>query len=323
MGNQGHSRDDARRINEWVQSGVLGAVREVHVWTNRPVWPQGLPAPSYPPTPRDYAEMTSWWPGDVQGLIGEAIGGDFPVPETLDFDRWLGPVEWEHGFHPILHPFHWRGWVPFGVGALGDMGAHLLDHPFWALQLGYPESIEASSTAWGGGRENPATYPQAMKVHYAFPRRGLMPAVDLHWYDGGLMPQRPAMLPDDVELERGGGVLYVGERGVLVHETYGRNPRIYPEAVAEEAGTVPETLPRVADERHESNWANAIRGTDEAVSPFAYAAPLTEVMLLGLVALRAGQGRKVYYDAARMQVTNAPEANAFLTREYRPGWEVR
>ena len=322
MGNQGHSTDSARRINEWIQAGVLGPVREVHVWTDRPIWPQGLPTPKYPPSERVYSEMTSWWPGDVAGLVAEAIGGDFEPPDGFDFDLWKGPAITELGYHPILHPFHWRGWYPFGVGALGDMGAHLLDHPVWALGLGYPSAVEATSTPWGGGSENPVTYPMATSVHYEFPRRGIQPPVELHWYDGGLMPKRPWQLPDEVRLVREGGVIYVGERGVLVHRTYGRDPQIYPSWLQEEAERVPETLPRVPDENHEVNWAEACKGNGEAVSPFSYAGPLTEIMLLGLVALRTGQGRKIRWDGESGRVTNIEEANQYLTREYRPGWEV-
>jgi len=323
MGNQGHSSDDARLINEWVQAGVIGAVREVHVWTNRPVWPQGLPKPVYPPTERNYDEMTSWWPGDVAGLVAEAIGGDFHPPQGFDFDAWKGPAVTELGYHPIFHPFHWRGWVPFGVGALGDMGAHLVDHPYWALELGLPTAIETTSTPWGGGSEDPVTYPLATAVHYEFPRRGILPPVTMHWYDGGLMPKRPVELPDDVELDRGGGVIFQGERGILVHETYGRNPRLFPEGLQEEADAVPPSYDRVPEEGHEMNWARACKGLEAPVSPFSYAAPLTETMLLGLVALRAGQGRKIHYDAEAMRVTDMAEANRYLTREYRPGWEVR
>jgi predicted dehydrogenase len=322
MGNQGHSADDARLVNEWVQAGIIGPVREVHVWTNRPIWPQGLPAPKYPPQERDPAEMTSWWPGDVSGLVAEAIGRDYPMPEGFHWDLWKGPAVTELDYHPIFHPFHWRGWFPFGVGALGDMGAHLLDHPYWALGLTYPETIEATSTPWGGGSENPVTYPLAMKVHYEFPRRGILPPVALHWYDGGLMPRRPDLLPDDVALDRGGGVIFVGERGLLMHETYGGNPRLFPEGLQEEADLVPATYARVPDEVHERNWAEACKGNGTAVSPFSYAAPLTEVMLLGLVALRSGQGRKIHYDSDTMRVTNHEPANQYLTREYRPGWEV-
>jgi predicted dehydrogenase len=322
MGNQGHSSDDARLINEWIQAGVIGAVREVHIWTDRPIWPQGLPYPSEEAVLRDRADMTSWWPGDVRGMIADAIGGSFPQPERLNFDLWQGPAVWEHGFHPVFHPFHWRGWVPFGVGALGDMGAHLLDHPYWALDLGHPTAVEATSTPWGGGSDNPATYPGSMTVQYEFPRRGMMPPVELFWYDGGLMPKRPPELADDVELDRTGGVIYRGERGVLIHETYGRNPTLYPESLHAEADLVSPRYPRIEDENHEMNWVRACKGLEPATSPFSYAAPLTETMLLGLVALRAGQGRKIRWDAEAMRVTNDDDANRYLTREYRAGWEV-
>ena len=201
------------------------------------------------------------------------------------------------------------------------MGAHLIDHPFWALNLGYPETIEATSTPWGGTSDDPVSYPMATKVHYEFPRRGLMPPVSLHWYDGGLMPQRPELLSVDVELEPEGGVIFVGERGLLMHETYGRNPRLFPETLHEEAEAVPWRYDRIEDS-HEMNWANACKKGREASCPFSYAAPLTEVMLLGLVALRAGQGVRLDYDAEAMRVTNSEEANRFLTREYREGWSL-
>jgi len=321
MGNQGHSSDDARLINEWVQAGVIGNVREVHVWTNRPIWAQGLLRPQSPPAVPIPAAERSWWPGSVAAAHATALGGDFPVPEGMDWELYLGPVAREVAYHPIYHPFHWRGWVDFGVGALGDMGAHLVDHPYWALGLGYPDTVEATSTPWGGPADDPQSYPLAMKVHYEFPRRGLRPPVVLHWYDGGLMPRRPDILPADVPLDRTGGVIFVGERGILMHETYGRNPRIFPEALMEEAGAVPPSHARV-EGSHEMNWANACKGIGEATCPFDYAAPLTEVMLLGLVALRSGQGRKIHYDADRMEVTNVEEANRYLTREYRAGWEI-
>jgi hypothetical protein len=202
------------------------------------------------------------------------------------------------------------------------MGAHLVDHPYWALDLGYPETIEATSTPWGGGSENPATYPMAMKVHYTFPRRGLQPPVGMHWYDGGLMPQRPGVLPPDVELDRTGGVIFVGERGILMHETYGNNPSLYPSYLQAEADRVAPTYARI-EGSHEMNWVRACKGLEPATSPFEYAAPLTETMLLGLVALRAGQGRKIEYDGGGMRVLNDDDANRYLSRTYRPGWEVR
>jgi predicted dehydrogenase len=322
MGNQGHSSDEARLINEWVRAGVIGNVREVHVWTNRPIWPQGLLRPA--PFPADYDPLSpdrDWWPGSVQQAQATGLHADFPVPEHLSWDLYLGPCAREVAYHPIYHPFHWRGWVDFGVGALGDMGAHLIDHPYWALDLAYPTHVEATSTPWGGPSDAPVSYPMATKVHYDFPRRGLMPPVAMHWYDGGLMPKRPELLPADVPLERGGGVLFVGERGLLMHETYGENPQLFPAGLAEEAALVPQTYARVEDS-HEMNWANACKGVGEATCPFSYAAPLTEVMLLGLVALRAGQGYRIEYDAERMRVTNSEEANRHLTREYRRGWSL-
>ena len=156
-------------------------------------------------------------------------------------------------YHPIYHPFNWRGWTDFGVGALGDMGAHLIDQPYWALGLTQPVSVEATSTPWGttpipaaqpGGqpRSKPVCYPQAMLVHYEFGARGKQPPVKLSWYDGGLQPPRPDQLPDSVELVREGGVIFIGEKGILMHETYGNNPRIWPEPLMEKAKTVPKPL---------------------------------------------------------------------------------
>jgi hypothetical protein len=223
------------------------------------------------------------------------------------------------------------------------------------LELGLPTTIEATSTPWGGDQRAPASYPMAMLVHYQFPARGTRPPVRLSWYDGGLMPERPAMLPESVTLPRDGGVIMVGDRAILVHETYGGNPRIYPEARFAEAAPeyVAEVRRRDAEREavrragvgtaaaaqvqaqqaaqrraeperlsHEMDWIEAIRTRREASSPFSYAAPLTEVMLLGIVALRAGQGRTIAYDAANMRVTNVPEAERWLRREYRAGWTL-
>jgi predicted dehydrogenase len=316
MGNQGHSEDGARLINEWVQAGVIGPVRQVHIWTNRPIWPQGLPEPVMPD---EMPEDDNWWPGSTNMRIASAISRDYAMPATLDWDLFRCSNNDDTSYHPIYHPFHWRGWTAFGVGALGDMGAHLMDHPYWALGLEYPTSIEATSTPWGGPSHAPVSYPMAMTAHYRFPRRGMMPPVEMHWYDGGLMPPRPEDLPSDVALDRTGGVIMEGERGILMHETYGRDPTLYPEGLMEEAATVPQTFTRIEDS-HEMNWANACKGQGKATCPFSYAAPLTEVMLLGMVALRAGQGRKIYYDGPQMRITNDDDANQFLTREYRAGW---
>ena len=287
MGNQGHAMDSARFINEHVRGGTIGEVREVHVWTNRPVWPQGIDAPTV-------LKRT---------------------PELLNWDLFLGPAP-EVAYDPAFHPWLWRGWADYGTGALGDMGAHLLDHPYWALELGAPTTVETRSSSFNGD-----SYPVASMSYYDFPARGDYPPVRLTWYDGGLQPPRPEELPDDEPLNPEGGVLYVGSEGKLIHDTYGKNPRFLPASLNENPPQVPQLFERVPDEKPEMNWVRAIRGEAEAVSPFAYAGPLTETMLLGIVSLKAGD-RRLNWDADNLRVTNLPEANAYLRREPRLGWEL-
>lgn len=288
MGNQGHSSDDARLTNEYIRSGAIGEVEEVHIWTNRPVWPQGIELP-------------------------EQL---YRVPDTLEWDLFLGPAQ-EEPYAPEFHPFSWRGWVDYGTGALGDMAAHLLDHPYWALELGAPETIETRSTAFNG-----QSWPHATMTHYVFPETGERSSIRLTWYDGGLMPQRPDELPEEEELNPTGGVIYIGTEGKLMHGTYGTDPRLLSEERMEEEPEPPQLFERVEDENHEMNWVRAIRGEEEATSPFSYAGPLTEVMLLGIVSLRAGN-RKLEWDAENMEVTNLPEANDYLRRQNpREGWEL-
>lgn len=319
MGNQGHSSNEARLINEWVQAGIIGKVREVHVWTNRPIWPQGLLRPTAPTPP---PENPGWSQGRINLLEAQAMWGDYPIPPGLDWDLYLGPVNQPVAYHPVYHPFNWRGWLDFGVGAIGDMGAHLIDHPYWALGLDLPTTIEATSSPWGAAsKQPPVSYPLAMTVHYEFAARGELPPVRLSWYDGGLMPARPEGLPDNITLNREGGVIFVGEHGLLMHETYGQRPRLFPESLMDAARSVPQTYPRI-EASHEMNWALACKGQGQTTSPLTYAARLTETMLLGIVALRAGQGRKITYDGEAMRVVNAPEADAFLKRDYRKGFEV-
>ena len=338
MGNQGHSSNDARLINEWIQAGLIGPVREVQVYTNRPIWPQGVPRPTRPvpslqaaPTtpdvyapgsPKLQAGAPEWGRGDITNLIAQGLwAANYSPPPSLNWELYTAPCAHDVAYHPIYHPFNWRGWTDFGVGALGDMGAHLIDHPYWALGLGAPTSIEATSTPWGGGSRNPASYPLAMTVHYEFAARGKQPPVRLSWFDGGLYPPRPAVLPDDVGLNAEGGVFIIGEKGVLLHETYGQRPQLFPHDLMEKTASVAQTYPRITVS-HEMNWAQACKGDGKATSPFEYAAGLTETMLLGIVALRAGQGKKILYDAATMSLTNAPDANQYLKPPYHPGWEV-
>lgn len=298
MGNQGHSGDDGRRVVEWIRAGVIGRVREVHVWTNRPLWPQGEVRP---------AAVTA--------------------PSSLDWNLWLGPAPVDWGYHPDYAHFNWRGWVPFGVGSLGDMGAHLVDFPVWALEPGLPTRIETRHSRWGGDTDiwdgkPPAdlgSYPLANITTYQFGRAKGGP-LTMTWYDGGLMPPTPTAMPLTARMNPDGGVLYVGDRGMLMHETYGEKPVLIGDGVAERAAAVPMSLPRILGGRdgHEMNWIRAIRGEEAISSPFSVAVPLTETMLLGMVALRADQ--PIEYDGDR--ITNVAEANQFLDREYRKGWAL-
>jgi predicted dehydrogenase len=310
MGNQGHSMDEARTAVEYVWAGAIGDVREVHIWTNRPLgfWPQGVPRPE----PMKVAADTLRWNGaGVNTRLAAALAGDYPVPEGLDWNLFLG-VAPQIAYHPIYHPFNWRGWTDWGVGAIGDMGAHLIDHSMWALDLGLPTTVETISTPFNG-----ASYPNATMTFYEFPARGKMPPVKLTWYDGGLLPNRPEELGEE-QLNKGGGAMLIGSKGKLLHDTYGLNPRLLPKSLHDSFGKPPQKLPRIPGERHELNWVDAAKGKTAASCPFEYAARLTEVMLLGVVALRAGT--KIHYDADAMRVTNAVGASDHLTRNYRSGW---
>lgn len=319
MGNQGHSQDDARRGQEYIQAGVIGDIREVHVWTNRPLafWPQGIPRPAAmtgnPPT--------NWNNTAITRRLAAAMAGEAPgaVPSGLDWNLFLG-VAPDVPYHPVYHPFNWRGWLDWGQGALGDMGAHLIDHPFWALNLGLPTVIETTSTPFD--RRPTAglvSYPHATTTYFEFPARQGRPPVKLTWYDGGLLPPKPEEIGEE-PLEGEGGVLYIGSKGKMLQNTYGARPRLLPVDLHNSYGPPPERVRRVAHQSHEMNWVNAIKGRDEISCPFSYAATLTEVMLLGIVSLRAGT--KIHYDAANMRVTNHAGANDFLTREYRAGYAL-
>ncbi len=310
MGNQGHSSDDARKVNEYIQSGAIGTVTEVHVWTNRPYayWPQGIPRPA--PLPPDAARL----PWNMNGVMTRAAGsfGSFAPPDKLAWDLFLGPSR-QVDYHPIYHPFNWRGWTDWGVGAIGDMGAHLLDSSYWALDLDYPTAVETTSTPY-----NKETYPLATTTNYEFPAKGSRPAVKLTWYDGGLLPPKPPEMGEE-ELNKGGGVLFIGTKGKLLHDTYGYNPRLLPKSLHDSVGTPPRTYERIQTS-HEMNWIDAIRGTQKTTAPFEYSAKLTEFMLLGVVALNAG--KKIQYDGAAMRITNVPDSDALLKRRYREGWSL-
>jgi predicted dehydrogenase len=310
MGNQGHSSHDARVVNEYIQSGAIGTVTDVHVWTNRPLayWPQGIPRPApLPPNAKDL-------PWNMDGVMKRAAGsfGSYAPPDKLAWDLFVGPARWVD-YHPVYHPFNWRGWTDWGVGAIGDMGAHLIDSAFWALDLDYPSTVETVSTPY-----NRDTYPLATTSYYEFPAKGARPAVKMTWYDGGLTPPKPVELGAE-ELNKGGGTLFIGTKGKLLHDTYGFNPRLLPKSLHDSVGKPPETIARIPTS-HEMNWVDAIRGTQKTSTPFEYSAKLTEIMLLGVVALNAG--KKIEYDGANMKVMNVPDSDALLKRTYRAGWEL-
>ncbi|MFZ5495208.1 MAG: Gfo/Idh/MocA family protein [Verrucomicrobiota bacterium] len=289
MGNQGHANEGMRLIKEWHQAGVLGEVRELHSWTDRPIWPQGVGAP-------DHSKMMP------------------VVPDTLDWDLWLGvaPVR---EYDPGYVPFNWRGFWDFGTGALGDMGCHIMDGAYWALELTQPTRIEAISA-----RQTDQSPPTASVVTYHFPARGSLPAVKWTWYDGGLMP----LLPPDLEATRKlepNGTLIVGRKATVFADTYYNSARIIPEAKRQAMAPTlpPKTLPRI-EGGHFAEWVRACKGGTPAGANFEYAAQLTETVLLSNVAIRAR--RPIEWDAAAMKVANLPEANQYVTKSYRPGFGV-
>jgi predicted dehydrogenase len=294
MGNQGMAFEGNRLINEWIADGAIGPVREVHVWSDRPT---------------HRGKMPLWW---AQGI--ERPKDAPPVPPSLDWDLWLGPAP-RRPYHPAYVPFRWRGWWDFGSGGLGDMGIHNLAPVFSALKLGAPTSVHGSSTP-----VFKETVPLACIVHYQFPARGDMPPVQLHWYDGGLLPARPDELEDDRPLDPEDGVIFVGDKGkMLVTGWGGEHPRLIPENRNKEFKRPPKTLPRSIG--HHKEWIEACKTGSPTRSSFDFAGPLTEAVLLGSVCVRLG-GEKLVWDGANFKVTNVAEANEFLHYKYRDGWTL-
>jgi len=295
MGNQGSSTDDIRRIEEWIQSGIIGDVTQVHAWTNRPVWEQAM----YRPT--------------------ETI----EVPSHIDWDLFLGSAP-ERPYHPTYHPFGWRGWWDFGTGALGDMACHVIDPAVRALKLKYPTHVQAFAPFkvknWNrvNSFESP---PLATIVHYDFAAREDMPGVRLSWYDGGM--------------------IFEGSAGKIMCDCYAANPRLLPLKRMDNFQEPEATLRRVKDENHQQNWIGAIRGEEEASSGFDYAGPLTEIVLMGNLAIRSlyaqeeredrgnkymaytGTGIRLAWDGEAMNITNYEPANQFVKREYRDGFGLK
>ncbi len=290
MGNQGHSLDCMRALCEMIWSDVIGAVHEVHCWTDRPIWPQGISDP----------------------LPAQ------PVPDYLDWDLWLGPAH-ERPYNEGYHPDNWRGWFDFGTGALGDIGCHTMTTPFKVLDLYAPTRVECIKIEG----QNHQTYPLKSIIRYEFPERKkgrkTLPPVSLYWYDGGLKPPPPEGVPEENHpCASSNGILFYGSNGCIECGGNGENPQFLLHALMNDYVKPEPVLERIPNEDHRTNWTTACKGGKPACSNFDFAGPLTEAVLLGNIALRARQ--PIEWDTKKMKVTNVPEANRLVTRIYRPGW---
>ena len=315
MGNQGSSGDSTRYVEAWIQQGLIGEVNKVHVWTNRPTWPQGIQTPK----------------------------GNHATPKEVDWDLWLGTAP-KRDFNPLYIPANWRGWVDFGTGSLGDMGCHFIDVPFRALKLGYPTSVYCSVAGkWNGFFDPDLTmdsYPTAAKIHIKFPERNGLPPVEMVWYDGGIQPERPKeLLPDEELGEWNGGILFEGTEGKLMAGLFGDNPTILPTNKMKFIKKPESTRPLVehGEEGHQQQWTKACKEGYGAYtsSGFEESGPLTETVLMGNLAVLNSNyakpidtwykyefpGRKeLLWDGENMKITNFEPANQFVKRIYRGEW---
>jgi predicted dehydrogenase len=284
MGIQGHCEEHARLLCEMIWAGWVGDVKELHYWTDRPIWPQGLDRPKDTPD----------------------------VPKGLDWDVWLGPAP-ARPYNPCYLPFNWRGWWDFGTGALGDIGCHAIAAAYWALNLGQPTSVEAKTSPVNG-----ETAPKWSTITYEFPEGTLpngkkRPGLKLYWYDGGKVPARPAELEADRKMGDNGN-LVVGTTGTMF------NGRVIPEAKNKDLmqSPPPKTLARSPGIYAE--FIRACKGGAPTVADFQFSGALTEMVLTGNLAVRTGQ--KIVWDSANLRCTNLPEANQYVRREYRKGWTL-
>lgn len=306
MGNQGSANDGLRRSVEVIQAGVIGAPKELHVWSNRPIWPQG---------------------------IGRRPGED-PIPEALDWDLWIGPAPMRPYKKDAYHTFAWRGVRDFGTGALGDMACHTVNMPFRALKLGYPTAIECEETS----ELFDDTYPKTSRIRFEFPAREGLPPLKFYWYDGSPNEKSVKILRPNEEvtkeiIELSGklppsGALVVGEKGKIYStDDYGSSFFIladgetkYSKGADHEAcKAVPKTIARSPG--HMKEWFNMMKDGTPAYSNFSIAAYLTEVILLGCVAMQVGVGKKIDWDGPNLRAKNTRDADRFVKRQYRSGWE--
>ena len=317
MGNQYASADYVRKTKEWVDAGLIGDVTRVITWTNRPVWPQGVPTPT----------------------------GKHDIPKELNWDLWLGTSP-KIDFNPAYLPFNWRGWWPFGTGALGDMACHIMDAAFRILPIDFPTEVECStSTAWEGFFKEanyPDSCPASSIIHMKFPRKDGKGDIQFTWMDGGILPKRPdELLPDETMGSWDGGYIFEGTRGKLMGN-YNTEPTLLPTARMKEVSLPNPSIPRIegGEAGHYTQWVEACLqgyGKMPLSSPFEYAGPFTEAVLMGNLAIRSynirkssANGRdftypgrkKLLWDAQQMKITNFDEANAFVKRTYRQGWDL-
>lgn len=296
MGNQAHAGEPIRRAVELVGAGIIGQVSEVHVWTNRPIWPQGMSA--RPPKEK--------------------------IPNGLNWDLWLGPVR-KIPFSSQYVPFNWRGWWDFGTGALGDMACHIMDMPYWALDLRYPVTVEAEQS---GNSE--FSGPNWSTIQYQFPARGSMPPVSMTWYDGKKdgRPNLPNKGITEGEEFRGYESILVGDKGIMIFSRSRSNWKIIgrdPDEVRHMEKNVPRSIARVQQEgigvqtANHVEWIDGMKGKATPLSNFAKAGPFTETVLLGNLALRTGE--KIYWDGPQMKA-NVHKANQLVRAKYRKGWSM-
>jgi predicted dehydrogenase len=313
MGNQGSSGDGVRTMQEWYNAGLIGDAHTIRCWTNRPVWPQGVGAP----TEKE------------------------EVPKELDWNLWLGPTQM-HDYHKTYVPFSWRGFWDFGTGALGDMGCHIIDPAFKVVGLGYPSEVECSVADIYEKMWTPAYHPEscpaASSIILKFPGKNGKPDVKLTWMDGNIRPERPQELgPEEKMGNDDGGAIIEGTKGKMMCGCYGADPTLLPTSKTKDVN-VPKTIERVpgGQEGHYAQWVNAAIagfGNGKTSSNFDYAGPLTETVLFSNLALRSwylkdSKGKftgrkKLLWDAKNMKVTNFDDANQFVKREYREGYAMK
>jgi predicted dehydrogenase len=289
MGNQGHTTDGTRLIREYVEAGAIGTVREVHYWTNRPIWPQGIDRPTALHAP----------------------------PLTLDWNLWLGPAP-ERPYNPAYAPFNWRGWWDFGTGALGDMACHGMDAAFWALDLKYPTRIIPETT-----RRYDETAPKSSRIEYHFPATAARGPITVVWRDGGLWPARPDGLPETLDWPPAeiGGQMWVGTSGALLAGMYGEDPRLLDPAKDAELKANPPAQKYERSPGVYAEWIRAMKGGAPNLSTFdGHAGPLTEMVLLGCLAVRSGQQLDV--DPEKGVITNAKLDDSWTRPVYRKGWTL-